>query len=263
MLVHCFEPIHHRRYWLLILPFACALETAGNALRIYGHFNLPNIGNFIAMQCLTVLTPAFFAAIQFALLGKVFHLFWSDSRYTLLVQKWIIYFFVSLDIASLAVQGAGSGLAASAQMTDSDPNTGGHIVFGGLLIQLVGYSIFNALALSCAWRYHHTRGQCSELLFDARLRWGLVTSFISALLVLARTIFRTVEMAEGWVGSVTGTEWYYYTFDAAPVALAVLILAIWHPARYLPKESQEASEVAGKALVSDTESASSDMKATA
>lgn len=41
-------------------------------------------------------------------------------------------------------------------------------------------------------------------------------------------------MAEGWIGKVATTEWYFYVFDATPVTLAVLVLAIWHPSQYLP-----------------------------
>lgn len=52
-------------------------------------------------------------------------------KYSLVNPKIVIPFFVSLDVVSLIVQGAGSGLAGSAEVVGKDVNPGGNVVVGG------------------------------------------------------------------------------------------------------------------------------------
>ena len=67
------------------------------------------------------------------------------------------------------------------------------------------------------------------------MRSFLAAVWCSALLVLGRSIFRTIEMGRGWVGPVATTEWYYLVFDATLIALAVIILTVVSPCHYLPR----------------------------
>lgn len=84
---------------------------------------------FSISQVLLVVTPVFFAAIHFAILGKVLMMF--GRKYSLVNPKFVIPFFVTLDVVSLVVQGAGSGLAGAAETVAKDVNPGGNVVVGG------------------------------------------------------------------------------------------------------------------------------------
>lgn len=234
-LTHLGLTIRSRQWWLIVLAVGAGFETAGNALRVYGHYETQPQDPYIAMQVLVVVTPVFFAAIHFAVLGKVIQLF--GREFTVVAPKVIIPFFVCLDVVSLVIQGAGSGIAATQEIDGKDPQGGSNVVVGGLSIQLLGYVLFDILAIifaTRAWRsgppYPPTK------LWTDKTRTGLLAAFASALLVLLRSSFRTAEMAEGWDGYIAATEWYYYVFDATPVTIAVLLLAIWHPAQYLPRD---------------------------
>ncbi|CAO1622808.1 unnamed protein product [Parajaminaea phylloscopi] len=236
--VHLGLTIKSRQWWLIVVAIGAGLETAGNALRIYGHYNGHGVNPYIAMQCIVVVTPAFFAAMHFAILGKVLILF--GRRFSSVPPTLIIPFFVSLDVASLAVQGAGSGIAATNEINGRDPRGGANLVVGGLSVQLLGYLIFDTLAILFASKVFSSQWQSKHGVVPAPHLWtrkmqiGIVMAFLSALLVLLRSCFRTGEMADGWIGRIAQREWYYYVFDATPVTLAVLLLAIWHPSQYLP-----------------------------
>lgn len=236
-LVHLGLTVWTRQWWLIVLAIGAGLETAGNALRIHGHYSSVDVNPYIAMQVLVVVTPAFFAAIHFAILGKVLILF--GKKYSVVSPKWIIPFFVTLDVASLAVQGAGSGIAATNEIDNRDPRGGANIVVGGLAVQLLGYVIFDILALLFARKAfsssYTAANQAPTHFWTRRTKIAVIMAFISALLVLLRSCFRTAEMINGWIGPIAQKEWLYYAFDATPVTLAVLLLAIWHPGFYLPR----------------------------
>jgi len=53
------------------------------------------------------------------------------SEYSLVKPKYIVPVFVSVDVISLIIQGAGSGIAAVAEIDGKDTTSGGNIVVGG------------------------------------------------------------------------------------------------------------------------------------
>lgn len=132
-----YQNLHYRQWWLAWLTFGCLCEVVGNVCRVYGHYHPFNVDVYTAMQTILVLTPAFFAAVDFAILAKLATLF--PARYSLVNPKWILPCFVALDLCSMAVQGGGAGVAAVAQANQEDTKYGGNLVVVGLAIQLLGY----------------------------------------------------------------------------------------------------------------------------
>jgi hypothetical protein len=226
------------------------LECAGNGIRIYGHFSPDVVNAYISQQVILVLTPAFFAAAHFTIVVKVCQMSKVNFIHPL-KPSWLIPFFVVLDVASLAIQGAGSGKAAVAEISNesvSTVNGNGEIVTAGLGLQLAGYVAFNVVFLlfvrrASKFQGHHLEHpqQGQGFAWDSSTKRFLVATWISALLVLGRSCFRTAEMAKGWIGTVATTEWYYLVFDATFVAIAVILLTIMSPAKYLAR-SQDAVE---------------------
>lgn len=124
--------------------------------------------------------------------------------------SWLIPLFVILDVASLAVQGGGSGQAAVAEIDDQPVktiNNKGNIVVAGLAIQLAGYVAFNVLFIMFVTRARADKRRGQADWFDGRLKVFLIATYVSALLVLGRSAFRTAEMGSGWVGKIATTEW--------------------------------------------------------
>lgn len=231
-----YQGIRGKRWWLLgTLAFGSWCECVGNGVRIYGHFHPEVTDPYIAQQCILVLTPAFFAAAHFTILTKMCHQY--GAKYiTPFRPSWLVPLFVVLDVASLGIQGAGSGLAAISEINNdpvSDINNKGNIVVAGLAIQLAGYLAFNTLFILFVKRVMDDKRKGEAKWFNARQKLFFTAVYSSALLVLGRSAFRTAEMAKGWVGEVATTEWYYLVFDATFVALAVLIVTVVSPVYYL------------------------------
>lgn len=235
--------IRSRQWWTFPLFFGSALETAGNALRVAGHYSPAATNPYIAMQVLVIITPAFFAAVHFAILGRLIRIF--GREFCPFPPKLVVPAFVTLDVASLFIQGAGSGIAAVNEIDGKDTTTGSNIVVGGLCLQLLGYCAFDALAFIFAMRAIRAGPPHAPAhLWTKKVQVGAFVTLISAGLILLRSCFRTAEMAEGWIGRVAQTEWYYYVFDATPVTIAVLLMVFWHPRTWLtplqePKEMDE------------------------
>ncbi|PWN36563.1 RTA1-domain-containing protein [Meira miltonrushii] len=246
-----YQGIRSKRWWLLgTLAFGSWCECVGNGVRIYGHYHPDVTDPYIAQQCILVLTPALFAAAHFTILTKMCHQY--GAKYiTPFRPAWLVPLFVVMDLASLAIQGAGSGLAATAEI-DNKPvytiNNNGNVVVAGLAIQLAGYLAFNTLFILFIKRAIEDKRKGEAPWFNARQKLFFTAVYSSALLVLGRSAFRTAEMAKGWVGEVATTEWYYLVFDATFVALAVLIVTVVSPIYYLdetkasPKESQSEAQ---------------------
>lgn len=240
-----FQGFKGKRWWLLAtLAFGSWCECVGNGVRIYGHFHPEVVNPYIAQQVILVLTPAFFAAAHFTILTKMCQLY--GTKYIWPIRtNWLIPFFVVLDVASLAVQGGGSGQAATAEIQNlpvSQINSKGNIVVAGLAIQLAGYLSFNALFILFIIRALADKRQGNAQWFNQRQKVFFLAVYVSALFVLGRSAFRTAEMASGWVGKIATTEWYYLVFDATFVALAVLILTIVSPVNYLERVSSRSSK---------------------
>ena len=106
------------------------------------------------LYTLTPFCSAFFAAAHFTILTKVC-LLYGEKLLWPVRSSWLIPCFVILDVASLAVQGGGSGQAATAEINGEDVssvNSKGNIVVAGLAIQL----LVSATASYCyvLQRYH-------------------------------------------------------------------------------------------------------------
>jgi len=54
---------------------------------------------------------------------------------------------------------------------------------------------------------------------------------------MRRSIYRTIELADGWNGRIITTEWYFNVFDATPIVLAMVAINIFHPGRLISPPS--------------------------
>jgi len=54
---------------------------------------------------------------------------------------------------------------------------------------------------------------------------------------MRRSVYRTIELADGWNGRIISTEWYFNVFDATPIVLAMVAINIFHPGRLLSPPS--------------------------
>lgn len=61
----------------------------------------------------------------------------------------------------------------------------------------------------------------------------VIVLMVAALMVFLRTIFRLAETAQGVFGYLSSHEGFFAGLEFAPVIVAVLLLNIWHPGKWI------------------------------
>ena len=226
-IAHFGQVLYYRQWWMLVMPVGTLAEVGGYIPRFIGHDNPRKRDPYVATMALLIITPCLFAAVHFTVLGRICTLF--PRKYSLVPPVMVMPFFVSVDIISIIVQGIGAGSAGSAD-TEDDAASGSHVTVGGVAVQLTGYIVFMLSFLIFAERVR--RDPPTGI---AHYKPLLMATFFSSLCIILRSIYRVIEMATGWTGSIATKEWCLFSFDASLVLIACVILNFWNPARYLPK----------------------------
>lgn len=111
---------------------------------------------------------------------------------------------------------------------------GSKIVLGGLLIQILFFGVF----IVVSGIFHHrlasrkTRPASYSGPIDlSNLPWlkHLVALYVSSALIMIRSVFRVVEYAQGFDGSLLSQEWTLYVFDSVLMFGVMLLMNVVHP----------------------------------
>lgn len=139
-------------------------------------------------------------------------------------------FFVCVDVASLVIQGVGAGQAGTSDDVDV-ARSGSNIAAAGVAVQLAGYLLFFCLFAVFYYRIRRDPPPGLEQMHPLML-----ATMASSAWIILRSIYRLIEMGEGWDGVINNTEWCLFVFDGAFVFIAVTIYNFVHPGKYLPRE---------------------------
>ena len=202
-------------------------------------------GAFEAQVACVTIAPAFCTASIYLILKHMVIAFGEQpSR---LPAKWYTYIFIPCDILSLALQGAGGGIAAGSNDSLSQANLGNRVMLAGLIFQVFTLAIFGILSIDYAVRLRkHYREAAADGIPTEKVElnpattslraspkfkhflWALVAAYF---LILVRCIYRIVELGGGWNNPILDTEWPFIVFDEYLIMSAVVLLNIWHPGR--------------------------------
>lgn len=121
--------------------------------------------------------------------------------------------------------------------SDTLHTVGTNIFLAGLVLQLASFTLFTVLVIVFiyrVWRFDRdgiwARGGWKSLY--AALGWTCV-------MFLIRSVFRTVELSEGYSGYLSTHEIYYITLDALPLWLGIIVYAYFWPPRFLHFDRRE------------------------
>ena len=64
---------------------------------------------------------------------------------------------------------------------------------------------------------------------------------ISDAAIVARAVYRVIELAQGWRGHLITTEYYFYVLDTAPMIICMGIWIVGHPGLTLDNEVVQSS----------------------
>lgn len=156
-------------------------------------------------------------------------------------------YFVLLDIVAFMIQVAGAVIASGTNNLQKALN-GIHIYMGGIGFQQACIFCFLALAV----RFHvGPKGLKKEPPSPDRSRGLLLLYILYTVvgLITVRIIFRLIEYANGFDGTIPTHEAYQYVFDSTLMLFASVLLNAFHPGRLMPgKESDLPSRKVRKNL---------------
>ncbi|KAJ5281726.1 hypothetical protein N7478_007098 [Penicillium angulare] len=191
-------------------------EVAGYVGRILLHKNAYSSTGFETQICTLTMAPAFWSAAIYLTLKHEVNVL--GTKFSPLKPKWYPFIFVSCDLISLSLQGAGGGLAATAT-TSQGSATGSDVMLAGIVWQVITLTVFGLL--SCQFFLLVKGTPKYQLSVDAQklwedrkfwfFWWGVVLAFTTT---YVRCVYRIAEMAGGWRNKIMQDETGFIIFES-------------------------------------------------
>jgi len=226
MLLHTFISFRYRVWWQLVFAIGALTEVLGWAGRTWSHYCPYQTTPYILQMTTLIIAPTFFTAGIYIILGRLIRSFGHHVSPISAVSY--LYIFCTADVVSLVIQAVGGGMAAIAYEKTPPGNTssGTHIMVAGILFQLASILIFVYLFTIVIIRALKSRG---EVLTRRKIQWIIGATVFAVMLIVTRSIYRTIELLQGWSGYLITTERYFIALDGAMMTLAVGVFNLVQP----------------------------------
>ena len=178
------------------------METTGYIARALGTTSPTSTALKILQVLCILLAPVLFAAAIYMTLSRIITSAHGE-KHSLLRPRWITAVFVGGDVACFAVQAIGAGVVAAG----GGAALGGDIVLGGLVLQIVVFGLFVAVAVRFHVRMRWEEKEEEKKLARAagrRARRGkkgweahIMGLYVMSGFVTGRNVFRVVEFCMG------------------------------------------------------------------
>ncbi|GAA5873391.1 hypothetical protein JCM16303_001112 [Sporobolomyces ruberrimus] len=228
LILHTAQVVISRKMWFMVcMSLGCLGEVIGWVFRLTSHWEPLNKDCYIGQIAILVISPTFFSAALYWCLGLIIQL--VAPQHSLLSPKAFKINFVIADFISLVVQGVGGGIAGSA-ISQPDLDLGSNIMLGGIVFQLFVMIVYVGYGLYWGYKARHEIAQSGK-----KMHYMLYALLAASLCIIARGIFRTIELEEGFSGYLAVHE-QYILIDAIPIAACSFILNLIHAAWFLKRD---------------------------
>lgn len=235
LVLHCFQAIKYRTYYFLPLSFGIAMEFAGYIPRYLSATKDPySITYFVIEYFLIVCAPVLITAAFYACLYKMAQ--WGTRTATRATKdiwmkpRWILWTFITADVVTTILQVAGAASIGKAESDKKNPTIPNNILLAGLAVQTVSFAVF--LVVYCCFIQRLVKDPAAGRKL-AGTRPFIIALTVASVLILLRIVFRLAETAQGVFGYLMTHEVFFGTLEFAPVVVAVWILVLWHPGRWI------------------------------
>lgn len=199
------------------------------------------------MQITTlIIAPTFFAAALYVLLATLIRLLGHQT--SILSAKWYAIVFCTCDVISLVIQAVGGGMASSESNKEGGhTKPGTHTMVAGIVFQLFTMTVFAVLVLDFLRRvYKLAKGRRDgQGGLTRNMKLTLLALFVSFVMIYTRSVYRTIELAQGWHGHLITHEGYFIGLDASLMVISAGIFLVFDPAVLLRDEMKKVN-VSGK-----------------
>ncbi|KAL3434459.1 RTA1 like protein-domain-containing protein [Aspergillus tetrazonus] len=220
-----------RTWWCAVFAVGSLTEVIGWAGRTWSAECPYNTNAFLMQITTLIIAPTFYTAGVYVLLGRFIELLGRDS--SILSPRVYLIIFVTCDIISLVVQAIGGGMASVAAAQENGNTTPGtNIMVAGIIFQMASITVF---VLCAADFVRRTLARRLLQNYTKTIVPLLAAMVFSVLCIYVRSIYRTIELLEGWSGYLITTERFFIALDGSMMVLAVAIFNLIHPGWFLPE----------------------------
>ncbi|KAI3390593.1 hypothetical protein diail_9110 [Diaporthe ilicicola] len=246
---HTFRSIQLRKATSIVLALGALTELIGWASRTWAAKCPYNRDAFLSQEVTLIIAPVFFSAALYILLGKLIRDLGRAS--SILSAKWYTIVFCTCDVVSLIIQAVGGAMASMAD-TDEEQKRGTNIMEGGIVFQLATMTLFGVLFADFIRRIMGRRSGLRDAVTPS-LKLVLGAILVSFVMIYIRSIYRTIELAQGWTGFLITHEAYFIGLDAAIMVVAVTVFVPIDPAVMLYGQKYAPTKQSMSADASDAE----------
>ncbi|TFY75758.1 hypothetical protein EWM64_g8254 [Hericium alpestre] len=235
-IIHIAEASWKRLWWLFPTAVLARNSRMVRATLVKPESDL-RLDPFLMQIVCTILAPTPLVAANFVILGRI--ITQLGGRFSRLSADWYTILFCSCDIVPLVVQAVGGGASIAVQ-NGRDPAKGGNIMLGGIVFQLAAIIAYVALAAEFLTRYWtnkpvHRNGEIVDKEsgekphMQPRMKLMIFGMVFMTTLFFIRSVYRTMELSNGWSGRIISTQVYFNVLDGAAIVLAMFTLNVFHP----------------------------------
>ncbi|KAL4066354.1 RTA1 like protein-domain-containing protein [Scleroderma yunnanense] len=242
--LHLLQAMKFRMWWLLpTVVLAGIMELLGWSARLWSSINPVLLTPFEIQLVGTILAPTPFIAANFLIVGRI--IVQLGPQYSRLSPKLYAILFCSFDLICLVIQAVGGAIAADAVNTNGNPNDGGNIMLIGVAIQMFAMTLYVICAGEFFVRFlkdcpirknsmeENEEKRGVKLYEWDRLKLLVFSLFFETVFLFVRSVYRTIELENGWSGVIISTQVYFNVFDGAMLTLAMFTMNLVHPGFFL------------------------------
>ncbi|KAF7893784.1 hypothetical protein EAF00_007298 [Botryotinia globosa] len=218
---HLVTMFRKKTYFYTAMVVGGFMMTAGYVFRYLSAKDTSSILLYSCQSLFIILPPSLYAATIYMIYGRIV-LFVNAPSASVISPKNVTKVFVGGDVISFLMQSGGGGMMAIASVS----STGEKVMIGGLLVQLLFFSIFLVIAITFERRMRpHPR--FFDIPASGKTHWHklLMLLFTAAVLIIVRCVYRVIEFSQGSTGTLMSHEYYMYIMDTA---LMLIVQCTFH-----------------------------------
>ncbi len=231
----------HAWFFTIAMLLGAVSETIGYIAKILLHDDpFSDIGFKMSVVMLTF-APAFYAAGIYYTLKHICLTF--GGSFSRLRPKYYTWIFISCDVFSIMLQATGGGIASAGGDLEL-VNIGTDIMITGLATQVFTMFCFGVLAADYGFAVYRNRHNLNpataSVRQSTRFKLFVVALWVAYFGILIRCCYRVAELAGGWGDNpILRDQGLFIALDSVAVAIASVVLNIWHPGWCFPKQTQQ------------------------
>lgn len=255
LVIHLALGIRHKTWTFMIaMSLGCVGEMIGYIGRIMLYNNAYDELGFQIQICCLIISPAFISGAIYLTLKHIVLSF--GTAWSRLGPNWYTWIFIGCDIFSLVLQGAGGGIAATADPGTSMQDVGTNLMIAGVIFQVVCLAFFGYFLAEYTIRTRRHRNELSvestSLFHDTKFRCfagGLLLAYIT---VFTRCVYRIPELTGGWRSELMRNEAEFIALEGVMIVIAAAALTIFHPGYFFPALANTIGSKKSKSVSEDS-----------